>query len=459
MRLPVVQTGRPHLGSRSDRELPVDRSRFQGPVPAHLLPREPAALPPATRPIGRPEKPLEERARVVARSPSPAHVQKMATGRPNPGNSLPDAKRERLEELLRAGTSIKRASRIVGVVPGTARACARRLGLRPPEAAPSTAGARTPASAIPTDEKKAQIISLLRAGNAIRKVAELANCSRDLVRRCMAGLQFLCPCGRDLQHPGGCSHRCRPTEARSAALAKQRAARDPEKVRAWAVAGGKVAQTKITAAERSERMRKAAAARAPEERHRSGLKAAKERLTRKATRDRVRAIRALDEIGAANTKTVTLRSGGAITVFTAGVDPAGLSKEDRMFIFEMLEHLERYERQRGRALAAILPEPELPQEAQKPPEPTPSASREVTALEMRRSGSSYAQIAAAIRRVDGSGPISEIRAKQLVEKGLLSEIRAKAPLAELAVVAMVDGARLSLQGWALDWMIEQGAAR
>jgi hypothetical protein len=241
---------------------------YAGPVPEHLRPGKRApgmstgvedADP--RRPGPRP-KPPEELEHFVAPTPRPSHVTKMAKRAPTRGNSLPDSKRQEVEALLLAGTPIKRAARMAGVSPGTARSCARRLGVRsapvgfvgttdPQNAGPvpfvlTTDPQTTPAVPVvpqepPKEEgpssrarsarhasetrwareraqKAERVLELLREGKGYREVAQLAKCGRAMVRRCAAGQAFTCPCGRDSRHQGSCSHR---EKARKRALCRE----------------------------------------------------------------------------------------------------------------------------------------------------------------------------------------------------------------------------------------------
>jgi hypothetical protein len=103
------------LPPRAERGAGDSSAQYQGPVPAHLLPRSSTPALASVR---------EEGSNIAPRPTPPAKPKR-------PGRWLPEEKRERLEDELQAGASIKQAARLAGVTPRTARRYAGRMGARP----------------------------------------------------------------------------------------------------------------------------------------------------------------------------------------------------------------------------------------------------------------------------------------------------------------------------------------
>jgi hypothetical protein len=125
---------------------------------------------------------------------------------PNRGNSLPDATREQLEALLRAGEPVKQAARTLGVAPGTARAARRRLGL---PAAPSTPVVKKPAALTTERSPSHQLAGTGSAYSPLQRAAFTAGYYQAFKDLGWNVEDLRCRCGKlEREHLGGACGDC-----------------------------------------------------------------------------------------------------------------------------------------------------------------------------------------------------------------------------------------------------------
>ncbi len=370
---PLIHAGGAHIGSyRPQPGEGIDRSKEQGPIPAHLLPAVERASSEVEKQEARPTVASATQGKIApapiftrpAVAPAvPRKVERPASGRlsPQPPRVLPQAGRDSTQakavssqrpavsphqgadssppEADRptcphgcATLAMPRGSNATGVRRWRCPACQRSWSdcLSGHKLAPA---------------KLEALIKALESGLSRRAAAEVAGVSKtsaDKYARA-SGRVFLCKCGKDSSHRGWCSWRLsRTTHDMHKRMRQFMAAETPEERSALAAEAGRASQAKLTREERQRRARLAVNSRTPEQRSTSARQSAMVRRTRQAVAERVRKQRALDEAVAARSLVVDMRSGGTITLSVSGIEVAGQSAEDRAFVFELFERLELY---------------------------------------------------------------------------------------------------------------------